>query len=184
MSRQSRASDEARHPRRKTGPRLTDRDREVLVWICRHGVVVIDQVADKFFGRGPHEAGKWAADKRMKALENLGLIVRDKPYHRAADVIRVTRAGARLAGCGVGQAKLVLPDVPHDLAVVDLTEDILKTPPTPSAVDCLVDEVAAEVRLDPSRSIRRVQGPPPNTACKGRGRGLNCPAVMRMSGIL
>ena len=43
------------------GVKITDRDREILNWIGRHGVVTADQVRRYFFARGDqlHRLPRW-----------------------------------------------------------------------------------------------------------------------------
>ena len=103
----------------RPGPRLTARDVDVLRWITRHGIVTADQIGAAYF------PSKWAAYKRLKALDAMGLIRRDAAWHRAPKVIRVSPAGARVADIGVKEARLSLAQVPHDVAVVDLCEYLL-----------------------------------------------------------
>lgn len=98
---------------------LTERDCAILQWVTRHGVVTAEHIAGRFF------SGQSAAYRRLRKLIDLGLIRRDPTHYRHPFVIRVTPAGARVAGIGVGAADLHLADVPHTLALVTLTERLL-----------------------------------------------------------
>src|SRR5713101_6459930 len=113
----------------RQGPQVTDRDVEILGWIGRHGVVTPAQVARHFFTRDDGTVGLWAAYRRLRKLEELKLIRQDRTFWREANVLRLTGAGARLADIDVGPAKLVLAEVRHTLAVVDLVEALLANSP-------------------------------------------------------
>ena len=112
------------------GPRLTERDVDILRWITRHGVVTTDLVGRRFFWRDDRSAyGEWAAYRRLAALSRLGLIVRDvNPYATRGSrrqILRASRDGARIADVGLAQAPLVISELPHTLALVGLTEFLL-----------------------------------------------------------
>ena len=112
----------------RSGHQITARDREILAWIGRHGLVTTDQVAQWFFARDDGTAGKRAAHRRLAILESLGLVRRDQtPFWRAPWVIRVTQAGADMGESGVRPARLVEGEVRHALALVDLVEALAAT---------------------------------------------------------
>ena len=112
------------------GHQLTDRDIAMLRWITRHGVVTTELVARKFFWRPQERSfGRWATLRRLRVLEGLGLLLRDKPFAHYPDVIRVTTHGARLADVGVRAAPLVMAELRHTLAVVRLTETLVVANP-------------------------------------------------------
>jgi DNA-binding CsgD family transcriptional regulator len=55
-----------RHPIRAAGHvQLTDRDIEILMWVTRHGVVTLEQIARRFF---PTRQGLSAATQRVRKL--------------------------------------------------------------------------------------------------------------------
>ena len=118
----------------RRGTMITDRDLEILGWIGTHGVVTPVQVARHFFTRDHGEVGQWAAYRRLAKLEQLDLIRRDRTFWREAMVLRLTGAGARLANIDVGPARLVLAEVRHTLAVVDLVEELLAKSPKGTTV--------------------------------------------------
>jgi Replication-relaxation len=101
---------------------VTQRDVE-MQWISRHGLVTAEQLATRFF------AGKRAAYERIKKLTQLGLLERLPTFWKEPGVLRVTRSGAYLAGSDVAPANLILAEVRHTLAVVDLVEQLLATNP-------------------------------------------------------
>jgi len=115
-----------RKARRPSAPMLMERDEEILRWITRHGVVTPELVGRRFFWRPDRkDYGKWAAYRRIRALELLGLVIRNKPYAHKEEVIRVTREGARIADVGLRPAPLILSQLDHTIAVVGLTEFLL-----------------------------------------------------------
>lgn len=115
-----------RQGRRARGPELTERDREIIRWVTRHGVVTPELVGRRFFWRSEDGTyGKWAAYRRVRALQELGLLISNKPYADKPAVLRVTREGARLADVGLRPAPLVLSQLDHTIALVWLTEYLL-----------------------------------------------------------
>jgi hypothetical protein len=107
------------------GPELTDRDVEILKWITTHGVVTAEFVGRRFFWRSKAKGyGKWAAYRRLAALEQMGLVKRDKIFVGEPAVIRVTKPGAELADVGLRPARLILSELRHTLAVVVLAEGL------------------------------------------------------------
>jgi hypothetical protein len=98
---------------------LTPRDLEVLRFAVRHGMVTALQLARRFFSSAP------PALHRLRALEAAGLLVRDRVLVALPPVVRATPAGTRLAGCDLAPASLDLARVRHNLALVDLSEELL-----------------------------------------------------------
>ncbi len=144
---------------RPTGPQVTDRDREILTWIGLHGIVTPDQVARHFFLRNNGEVGKWAAYRRLGKMKELGLIQKDHVYWKHPQVIRLTSSGARFVDVGVGPARLVMTQVAHSLAVVDLLEQLRASVPR-----------TAELTTERELRIRRRLELAENPQLKGRGR--------------
>lgn len=115
--------------RQARGPELTERDREIVRWITRHGLVTAELVGRRFFWRPDTKSyGQWATYRRLRALQTLGLVLADKPYANKPEVFRVTREGARLADVGLRPAPLVLSQLDHTIALVWLTEYLLADP--------------------------------------------------------
>ena len=109
----------------RLGRRITPRDREILAWIGRHGMVTTDPVAERFFARDDGEVGKRAAHRRLAVLSQLGLVRRDQtPFWRAPWVIRITQAGAEMGEIAIRPAQLVQGEIRHALALVDLVEEL------------------------------------------------------------
>lgn len=106
------------------GTRITDRDIEILTWMGRHGVVTPQQVGRQFFVHEDQVAQK-RAYRRLAKLEELALIRRDTPFARHSDVLRLRSRGAALAESDLPPARYVLREIPHELAVVDLVEELL-----------------------------------------------------------
>jgi len=150
---------------RGTAPRhvLTPRDHDILRWIGRYGVVSTEQVARRWFlpRRKATTTGPWttsSAYHRVQDLEESGLLQRDQIYLRGPHILRLTLKGARIAGSGVRPAQLVPATVDHALAVVDLTERLLKE--TPGTTATTEREIRAQqVRARLSRRDEGDDGP-------------------------
>ncbi len=115
---------------RPRGPQLTERDVEILRWITCHGVVTSELVGRRFLWRPELRTyGKRATYRRLAILQSLGLLIRSKPFAQRPEVIRVTEAGARIAGVGLAPAPLVLAELQHTLSIVWLAEYLLAANP-------------------------------------------------------
>jgi hypothetical protein len=101
---------------------LAPRDEEALRFATRHGMVSPAQLA-RFF---PSPA---AAQRRLRALEKEGLLVADRVLLAIPAVVRATRSGARAAGCDLAPATLDLARIRHNLALVDLSDQLLASHP-------------------------------------------------------
>lgn len=116
--------------RRSRGPELTERDIEIVRWITRHGVVTTELIGRRFFWREDvRDYGKWAAYRRVRALQKLCLVLSDKPFVDLPAVLRVTREGARIADVGLRPAPLVVSQLRHSIDLVWLTEYLLAEHP-------------------------------------------------------
>ena len=83
-------------------------------------------VSRRFFWRTKEKThGKWAAYRRLAAMQRLRLVLSDKPYANQPAVLRVTREGARIADVGLRPAPLVLSQLRHSLAIVPLVERLV-----------------------------------------------------------
>jgi hypothetical protein len=99
---------------------------EILRWIARHGVVTAELIGRRFFWRRDRNTwGKWATYHRLAALERMGLVLRTRSFAYPVAVLRVTREGARIADVGLRPAPLVPSELPHTVALVWLTENLL-----------------------------------------------------------
>ena len=103
--------------------RLTTRDLEVLRFSVRHGMVTPGQLATRFFTSTP------SALRRLRLLEDAGLLARDRVLVALPPVVRATPAGTRLAGCDLAPASLDLARIAHNVALVDLSEELLAAHP-------------------------------------------------------
>jgi DNA-binding Lrp family transcriptional regulator len=99
------------------------RDVEVLRFTVRHGMITPEQIARRFFSSAQ------PALRRLRALEVAGLVVRDRVLVGLPAVVRATPAGTRLAGCDLAPASLELARIRHNLALVDLSEELLAAHP-------------------------------------------------------
>jgi hypothetical protein len=167
--------------RRKThGYQITPRDEEILRWTARHGVVTTEHIGRRFFWRrelGTY--GRWAAIHRVKALEALGLMIRDKPFAHHPDVIRVTRMGAGLAGLELRPAPLVMSELRHTLAVVTLGEYLLAEHPGAELIT--ERELRAARYRERRESARHVGGRCPDAVLRMPVRGPGAQAVRRVA---
>jgi len=138
---------------------MTARDRALLVWIGRHGIVTAEQAADRFFARPGGEVGRRAAFRRLAKLEAHGYLARQATSLMSARrVIRLTPAGVRAADLHLAPAKVVEPELHHSLALVDLMERLSHEHP---GARCRTER---ELRTD--RTRERGMG----TRRAGRGR--------------
>lgn len=119
------AADHRRRLPATNGTQITDRDFAMLQWIGRHGVVAPEQIATHFFARDGGGTGKWAAYRRLRKMESLRLVRRDSTFWHWPQVCRLTAKGAQFADVGLHPAHLVLAELRHTLALVDLTEQLL-----------------------------------------------------------
>lgn len=108
---------------RSGGHLVTARDRAILVWIGRHGIVTAEQAAGRFFVRLDGEVGRRAAFRRLAKLEAHGYLSRQATsLWGARRVIRITPAGARAAHLHLAPARVVEPELRHSLALVALMD--------------------------------------------------------------
>jgi hypothetical protein len=102
---------------------VTVRDLEVLRWVGRHGVVSTDQVATRFW---PGVATAWPVRRRLGVLRRAGLLKASRPgLRRQSKVWLATARGLRSAEVALRPARLVGWRLSHDLALVDLSEQLL-----------------------------------------------------------
>jgi hypothetical protein len=95
----------------------------------------------------------------VRALVGLGLLQEDQTFWRRPNVLRLTTQGARFAEIDLRPARLVLAEIKHTLAVVDLIESLLASMPKSTV---LITE--REIRADRRRELRAN----PATASNGR----------------
>lgn len=108
----------------------TERDRKMLVDLTRHGVETAEQLRRKFFRKeGGGHASLTAVYGRMKKLEGARLVKHDRVLWGRPGVYRTTEAGARVAGVGLGSAPLDWTKLEHQIAVVDLADELLEEHP-------------------------------------------------------
>jgi hypothetical protein len=149
--------------------RITHRDVEILAWMGRHGVVTPQQIGRRFFEHDDRVAQK-RAYRRLGKLEELGLIRRDAPFARHPEVLRLRSRGVTLAQSDLPPARFVLREISHELAVVDLVEDLLRE--------------NAGSTLWTGREVRRLRTAQRLEGTRRVGRGRTPDAVLRLeSGI-
>ncbi len=141
-------------PPRTSGPVVTDRDRAILQWVGRHGIVTRQHVANRFFARESGDSGTWAAYRRIRKLVQMGLLQEDHTFWRQPLVLRVTTTGARFADLDVRPARIVPAEINHALAVVDLLEQLLARLPKNTGLITereIRTERRRDLRLDPTQ---------------------------------
>lgn len=127
---------------RVRGVSLTQRDRELVAWVTRHGMVTADQICRRFFGTIR------VTRRRLRRLEQAGLIRRDPAWHGLPLVVRTTHRGTELADVDLGPASLDYAQLHHQLAIIDLSEELLAAHPGTAW------ETEREVRRDRIRAAR------------------------------
>ena len=102
---------------------VTQRDVELVRWIGRHGVVSTEQVAERFW---PRSGRSWATRRRLGRLVGAGLLRGVRPgWRRQSKLWLATTRGLRWASVTLRPARLVSWRLSHDLALVDLSEQLL-----------------------------------------------------------
>ena len=160
-------------PEEKNGPSLqiTPRDREVLAWITRHGVVSILQIANRFFVTEAGEVSYEGARRRIYKLRNAqpALVQLDKTFWNEPSAVRVTRQGAFLADVDLVPANLIPAEFHHSLAVVDLIEILLED--NPAAILITERELRAERMREKRARTRKATGRIPDAAFRLPAKG-------------
>jgi hypothetical protein len=148
--------------------------------MTRHGVVTTELVGRRFFWRPETKTyGKWAAYRRLAAMERLGPILRDKPFANEPSVLRVTREGARIADVGIRPAPLVLSELRHTLAVVLLAEAL--TAQHPGSELLTERELRAERYRLRTQRVDTSLGRTPDALLRIRRKGRGAQAVKRVA---
>jgi hypothetical protein len=98
---------------------ITPRDRALLAWTTRHGMVTADQVCRGFF------SSLKVTWRRLHKLEETGLLRRNHAWWGMPLIIRTTEAGAHLADVDLAAAPLDYRQLEHNLTVVDLSLELL-----------------------------------------------------------
>jgi len=129
--------------RRAPGFVVMPRDVEVLAWTARHGMVTSEQVCSRFF------SSLRATWRRLGRLESARLIRRDRALISWRHIVRTSRAGISLADVDLGLAPLDYVRMAHNLAVVDLSEELLAAHPGSRWL------TERELRRDRMRAARR-----------------------------
>jgi hypothetical protein len=104
---------------------LQSRDLEVLRYIARHGVCSPDQIGRKFWG-GSDPTARY---RRIEKLAQQGYLDRDRTWYHGPYALRVTRKGLRACGSPFKPVGLNWGTVRHQLAMIDLSEELLSRHP-------------------------------------------------------
>lgn len=117
---------------------MTERDLEILGFLTRYGAATAEQVRREFFHgtreleRGtedqtdeearPRNVGSVkAAYRRLRALQERGMVRGERVFYGAPGVYRVTEQGAHLAGVDLPPPRRDLPRLHHTLEVLELS---------------------------------------------------------------
>jgi hypothetical protein len=130
------------------GWQMTARDEEILEWVARWRAVTAPQVQREFTRRAPDRPLHIKkAERRLRALKELGLVQYRRFRHGAHGVYWVSREGAKHLGVVGAVAPPKAGELEHDLDVVDLGFHLHELQPTQQ----LVTEQEIR-RLEPSPS--------------------------------
>ena len=96
--------------------RLTDRDLDILEFLTRYGAATAEQVRREFFAGSVK-----AAYRRLRALEERGVVKGERVFYRMPQIYRVTEPGAHLAEVDLPPARLDISRLHHSLEVLELS---------------------------------------------------------------
>lgn len=100
---------------------LQPRDLEIFAFVARHGVCTPGQLRRRFWP-GAHVNGTY---RRVEKLVQHGYLTTDRTWYHGPLAIRVTRQGLRSAGLPFHPFRLTWGRLPHQLAMVDLSEELV-----------------------------------------------------------
>lgn len=104
--------------RRQWSFNITDRDREILLWVARMRFAKIDQIARRF------GMGRTASYRRVQALKERGLLERCGAYlGEGPGIVLVTPLGLALGGSGLSLPEIDVRQFEHDRELVELVID-------------------------------------------------------------
>jgi hypothetical protein len=112
----------ASRPRDPAG-HLSPPEQALVTYVLRHGMVSPLQLARRLSPPAQDPAPV------LRPLQAAGLVSVDSVFVGGPAVVRATRLGARTAACDVAPATLDLARVRHNLALVDLSEELLAAHP-------------------------------------------------------
>lgn len=93
---------------------ITERDREILRFLLGYGMATAEQIRREFFGRSPN-----GAYRRLKALEELGLVRAERVFFGEPGVYLATEPGARLADVDLPPPRRYRERLYHTLEIVE-----------------------------------------------------------------
>jgi hypothetical protein len=108
------ATSDTRPTRRRSRPRalrITDRDREVLAFVADHRIVLAAHV-EALLGVSPA-----AADTRLRALSQAGLLTKKTVFHQQPPCYRATRQGLAAIGSELRAPSIDLRCYVHDVGM-------------------------------------------------------------------
>lgn len=100
---------------------LQPRDLDIFTFVARHGVCTPEQIR-RCFWPGAHVNGTY---RRVQKLAKHGFLTTDRTWYHGPLAVRVTRLGLHTAGLSFFPFRLTWARLRHQLAMVDLSEDLL-----------------------------------------------------------
>lgn len=100
---------------------ITDRDQEILRFLSGYGVATAEQLRREFFGRSPN-----GAYRRLKALEEMGLVRSERVYFGEPGVYVATEPGTRLVGSELPPPRRYRERLHHTLEIIELSWSLRK----------------------------------------------------------
>ncbi len=100
---------------------LQPRDLQILGFVARHGVCTPGQLRRRFWPSA-HVNGTY---RSVEKLVQHGYLTTDRTWYHGPLAVRVTQLGLRSAGLPFHPFRLTWGRLPHQLAMVDLSEELL-----------------------------------------------------------
>jgi DNA-binding PadR family transcriptional regulator len=95
---------------------ITERDLAALAHLARYGAATAEQIRREFFGDSLQ-----SAYRRLRALEDRGVVKGERIFYRMPQIYRITEAGARLSETDLAPPRHDLSRLPHTLEVAELS---------------------------------------------------------------
>jgi hypothetical protein len=107
-----------RRARKRSGFRITERDRAIVRWIGRQRMVTAAQIAERF------ALGRAVSYARLSGLSELGLLEHQRIFHAEPGVYVATRQGLQMVDLELPPATLDLRTYWHDLELSGLVTEL------------------------------------------------------------
>jgi hypothetical protein len=114
----SEAAATRRRARRRSGFRITERDRAIVRWIGRQRMVTAAQIAERF------TLGRAVSYARLSGLTQLGLLEHQRIFHAEPGVYIATRQGLHAVDLELPPARVDLRTYRHDVELSSLVIEL------------------------------------------------------------